>query len=436
MVVMWDKAQETMTRSQIEFLQLERLKTQVVRVYDNVPAYRAKMDAAGVKPKHIQTLKDLALLPFTVKDDLRTNYPFGLFAEPQENIVRLHASSGTTGKPIVVGYTKQDLDTWSDLLARVITMAGVTRHDTAQVSFSYGLFTGGFGLHYGLERVGATVVPISGGNTEKQLMLMQDFGSTVLIATPSYALYLGEKAEQMGIDTAKLKLRIGLFGSEPWTNELRNQIESKLHILATDNYGLSEVMGPGVAGECPWAQGLHINEDHFIVETIDSETGEVLPPGSKGELVFTSLTKEAFPVIRYRTKDISRINQERCVCGRTFARMEKVTGRADDMMIIRGVNVFPSQIESVLMKIPGIGTSYQINVYKKGSLDDLEVLVELGDNRLLDRYGELEELRRNIEGQLFNVLSIHARVKLVESQSLERTPGKAKRVFDYRKGTK
>ena len=240
----------------------------------------------------------------------------------------------------------------------------------------------------------------------------------------------------MGIDTNQLKLRIGLFGSEPWTNEFRNQIERKLHILATDNYGLSEVMGPGVAGECPWAQGLHINEDHFIVETIDSETGEVLPPGSKGELVFTSLSKEAFPVIRYRTKDISRINQERCVCGRTFARMEKVTGRADDMMIIRGVNVFPSQIESVLMKIPGIGTSYQINVYKKGSLDDLEVLVELGDNRLLDRYGELEELRRNIEGQLFNVLSIHARVRLVESQSLERTPGKAKRVFDYRKEAK
>ncbi|MCI8335583.1 MAG: phenylacetate--CoA ligase [Peptococcaceae bacterium] len=434
--MMWDRAHETMTRSQIEALQLEKLKTLVARVYDKVPAYREKMDAIGVQPKHIQSLKDLALLPFTVKDDLRANYPFGLFAEPQENIVRLHASSGTTGKPIVVGYTKQDLDTWADLLARVITMAGVTREDTAQVAFSYGLFTGGFGLHYGLERVGATVVPISGGNTEKQLMLMQDFGSTVLIATPSYALYLGEKAEQMGIDTEKLKLRIGLFGSEPWTNELRNQIERKLHILATDNYGLSEVMGPGVAGECPWAQGLHINEDHFIVETIDSDTGEVLPPGSKGELVFTSLSKEAFPVIRYRTKDISRINQERCICGRTFARMEKVTGRADDMMIIRGVNVFPSQIESVLMKIPGIGTSYQINVYKKGSLDDLEVLVELGDNRLLDRYGELEELRRNIEGQLFNVLSIHARVKLVESQSLERTPGKAKRVFDYRKEVK
>lgn len=433
MVVMWDKEKECMTRSQIEALQLERLKSLVTRVYDKVPAYREKMDRVGVKPKHIQRLADIGLLPFTVKDDLRAYYPFGLFAEPQENIVRLHASSGTTGKPIVVGYTKKDLETWSDLLARVITMAGVTRQDTAQVAFSYGLFTGGFGLHYGLERVGATVVPISGGNTEKQLMLMQDFGSTVLIATPSYALYLGEKAEQLGIDTNKLKLRIGLFGSEPWTNELRNQIEKKLHVLATDNYGLSEVMGPGVAGECPWAQGLHINEDHFIVETIDPKTGEVLPPGSEGELVFTSLTKEAFPVIRYRTKDISRVNQERCVCGRTFARMEKVTGRTDDMMIIRGVNVFPSQVESVLMKIPGIGTSYQIQVYKKGSLDDMEVLVELADNRLLDKYGELEALQKNIEGQLFSVLSIHTKVRLVESQSLERTPGKAKRVVDLRK---
>jgi len=430
--VIWDKEHECMSRSQLEELQLERLKWTVNRVYNNVPHYRKKFDEMGVKPEDIKTLKDVARLPFTTKVDLRDNYPFGLFTVPKKDLVRVHASSGTTGKPVVVGYTANDMETWTGLVARVASLASVTNHDVAQVAFSYGLFTGGFGLHYGLERVGAMVVPISGGNTEKQLMLMQDFGTTVLISTPSYSLYLAEVAEKMGIDMSKMKLRVGLFGGEPWTNEMRREIERRLSILATDNYGLSEVMGPGVAGECEWGVGHHISEDHFLVETIDPETGEVLEPGQKGEMVFTSLTKEAFPVIRFRTKDISVINQERCVCGRTTARMEKVTGRTDDMLIIRGVNVFPSQIESVLMDIDGIGPHYQINVYRKGYLDELEVMVEVADGKLLESYRELEVLERTIFEQMHKVLTINVKVKLVEPLTIERSPGKAKRVVDMR----
>ena len=432
-MLIWNKEMETIKRNKLEELQLHKLKSTVSNIYYHVPAYRAKMDAVGVKPQHIQALKDLGLLPFTVKNDLRDNYPFGLFAEPLSNIVRVHASSGTTGKPIVVGYTKNDLDMWSELIARVVTMAGVTNNDVAQVAFGYGLFTGGFGLHYGLEKVGALVVPISGGNTEKQLMIMQDFGTTTLIATPSYALHIAEVAEKMGIDMSKMKLRTGLFGGEPWTDEMRVEIEKRLSIIATDNYGLSEVLGPGVAGECAFAQGLHIAEDHFIVETIDPDTGEVLPPGSEGELVFTSLDKEAFPVVRYRTKDISVINQEPCVCGRTTARMKKVTGRTDDMLIIRGVNVFPSQIESVLMTVSGIGPAYLINVYRRDYLDELEVMVELADVSLLERYQELEALAGTLRNKIYTVLGINAKIKLVEPFSLERTPGKAKRVVDHRK---
>ncbi|MEL7563384.1 MAG: phenylacetate--CoA ligase [Dehalobacterium sp.] len=430
--MIWDIEHECMSRSKLEELQLERLKWTVNRVYNNVPHYRKKFDEMGVKPEDIKSLQDVARLPFTTKVDLRDNYPFGLFAAPQKDLVRVHASSGTTGKPVVVGYTANDMETWTGLVARAASLASVTKHDVAQVAFSYGLFTGGFGLHYGLERVGAMVVPISGGNTEKQLMLMQDFGTTVLISTPSYSLYLAEVAEKMGIDMSKMKLRVGLFGGEPWTNEMRREIERRLSILATDNYGLSEVMGPGVAGECEWGVGHHIAEDHFLVETIDSDTGEVLEPGQRGELVFTSLTKEAFPVIRFRTKDISVINQERCVCGRTTARMEKVTGRTDDMLIIRGVNVFPSQIESVLMEIEGIGPQYQINVYRKGYLDELEVMVEVADGKLLESYRELEVLERTIFEQLHKVLTINVKVKLVEPLTIERSPGKAKRVVDMR----
>lgn len=430
--MIWDKEHECMSRSQLEELQLERLKWTVNRVYKNVPHYRKKFDAMGINPESIKSLKDLARLPFTTKADLRDNYPFGLFTVPKKDLVRVHASSGTTGKPVVVGYTANDMETWTGLVARVASLASVTNHDVAQVAFSYGLFTGGFGLHYGLERVGAMVVPVSGGNTEKQLMLMQDFGTTVLISTPSYSLYLAEVAEKMGIDMSRMKLRVGLFGGEPWTNEMRREIERRLSILATDNYGLSEVMGPGVAGECEWGVGHHISEDHFLVETIDPDTGEVLEPGQRGELVFTSLTKEAFPVIRFRTKDISVINQERCVCGRTTARMEKVTGRTDDMLIIRGVNVFPSQIESVLMEIDGIGPHYQINVYRKGYLDELEVMVEVADGKLLESYRELEVLEKTIFDQMHKVLTINVKVKLVEPLTIERSPGKAKRVVDLR----
>ena len=423
---------ECRKRSEIEAMQLERLKITVARMYEKVPHYRAKMDAAGVLPKHIQKLADLALLPFTVKNDLRDNYPFGLFAVNQKEIVRLHASSGTTGKPIVVGYTKRDLDTWSELIARICAMASVSNADTAQISFNYGLFTGGFGLHYGLEKVGASVIPISGGNTQKQLMIMQDFGTTVLIATPSYALHIAEVGEAMGIDFNKLPLRVGLFGGEPWTNEMRNEIERRLHIIATDNYGLSEVIGPGVSGECAFGTGLHIAEDHFIAETIDPETGEVLPPGSQGELVFTSLTKEAFPIIRYRTKDISWIDQEPCICGCTHARMQKLIGRSDDMMIIRGVNVFPSQIEGVLLGFPQLGPQYQIHIGRKGYLDTLHVHVELLDSSLLESYGVLEALTKEIEAKILNILGVHCTVKLAEPASFERSAGKAKRVFDHR----
>ncbi len=428
----WNPERECAPRKQIEEWQLAALKNTVQRMWDRVLPYRKKMEEAGVRPEHIKKLKDLALLPFTVKTDLRDNYPFGLFAVPKEEVVRLHASSGTTGKPIVVGYTKNDLNLWTGLVARMVTMASVHKGDTAQVSFGYGLFTGGFGLHYGLERVGAAVIPISGGNTEKQLMLMQDFGTTALIATPSYALHLAEKAEELGYDLSKMPLRVGLFGGEPWSEEMRIQLEKRLSIIATDNYGLSEVLGPGLAGECVFALGQHIAEDHFIAETIDPDTGEVLPPGSEGELVFTSLDKEAFPVIRYRTKDISVINQEPCPCGRTLARMKKVTGRTDDMMIIRGVNIFPSQIESVLLTIRGIGPQYQIHIYRRNYLDELEIRVELADGALLEHYGELEALSGTIRAKLYSILGIHCRIRLVEPFTFERTAGKAKRVFDHR----
>ncbi|KGK87183.1 phenylacetate--CoA ligase [Desulfosporosinus sp. HMP52] len=430
--MIWNSEQECMNRNRLEELQLERLKWTVNRVYNKVPHYRDRFEKLGIFPENIKSLDDLKRLPFTTKDDLRSNYPFGLFAVPQKELVRVHASSGTTGRPVVVGYTANDLNTWTDLTARMVSLAGVTSEDVAQIAFNYGLFTGGFGLHYGLERAGALVVPVSGGNTERQLMLMQDFGTTVLISTPSYSLYIAEVAEKMGIDISSLKLKIGLFGGEPWTEEMRTEIESRLQITATDNYGLSEVMGPGVAGECTCKCGHHIAEDHFIVETIDPETGEVLKPGEEGELVFTSLTKEAFPVIRFRTKDISRITQEPCQCGRTTARMRKIIGRTDDMLIIRGVNVFPSQIESVLMTIEGIGPHYLINVHRRNFLDELEVVVELTREDLLEPYSKLEDFSSYIRQKLHSVLSINVRLKIVQPGTLERGAGKAKRVFDYR----
>lgn len=429
--MIWDREHECMSRSQTESLQLERLKWTIDRAYSNVPFYRKKMEEAGVKPSHIQSLKDVRLLPFTVKDDMRNAYPYGLFAVPLKEIVRVHSSSGTTGKPTVVGYTKRDLDTWSDCCARFISAAGVTSDDIAQVAFGYGLFTGGFGLHYGLEKVGATVVPAAAGNTARHIMLMQDFGTTVLIATPSYALHLGEIAEEQKAKD-KLKLRVGLFGSEPWTEALGAEIQNKLGCLPTDNYGLSEVIGPGVSGDCLEKQGMHIQEDHFLIEVIDPETLEPMEDGEPGELVITALTKEAVPTVRYRTRDISRILPGDCACGRTNRRMEKVHGRTDDMLIIRGVNIFPSQIESVLLDIEGTEPHYMLVVYKDGSMDALEVWVEVSEKIFSDKMKELRQLEEVIKTRIQNVLGLSIKLKLVEPRTITRSEGKAKRVMDMR----
>lgn len=430
--MIWNTQVECMSRSSMKELQLEQLKIAVKRAYENVPMYKRKFDEIGLKPEHIQTLKDIEKIPFTTKEDLRDNYPYGLFAVPLKKIVRLHASSGTTGKPIVVGYTQKDMDNWTENIARLVVAAGGREEDVAQVVFGYGLFTGGFGLHYGLEKVGVTVVPASSGNSERQLMLMQDFGTTILVGTPSYALYLAETADEMGIDKSKLKLRLGLFGGEGHTPEMRAEIEKRWGILATENYGLSEIQGPGVSGECHCQCGMHINEDHFYPEIINSDTGESLEYGEKGEIVFTTLTKEGIPMLRYRTKDITYLIPDKCECGRTSTRMNKVLGRTDDMLIIRGVNVFPSQIESVLVGMEGIGPHYQIIVTKKGYMDDIEVQVELIDGKLLEKFSELEKLEKKIRHQIKVVLQIDAKVRLVEPKSIERSIGKAKRVIDLR----
>ncbi|AEY66268.1 phenylacetate--CoA ligase [Clostridium sp. BNL1100] len=430
--MIWNTQVECMTRNSMKELQLERLKNIVRVAYENVPMYKRKFDEIGLRPEHIQSLKDIEKIPFTTKNDLRDNYPYGLFAVPLKKIVRLHASSGTTGKPIVVGYTKNDMENWSENIARLVIAAGGSEDDIAQVVFGYGLFTGGFGLHQGLEKVGITVVPSSSGHSERQLMLMQDFGTTILVGTPSYALYLAETADEMGLDKSKLKLKLGLFGGEGHTPEMRAEIERRWGIKATENYGLSEVQGPGVAGECYCQCGMHINEDHFYPEIINSESGEALEYGNKGELVLTTITKEGIPMLRYRTKDITILNPEKCECGRTTVRMHKVLGRTDDMLIIRGVNVFPSQIESVLVGMEGIGPHYQIIVTKNGYMDAIEVHVELIDGRLLEKFSELEKLEKKIRHELKVVLQIDAKVKLVEPKSIERTTGKAKRVIDMR----
>lgn len=431
--IIWNREMECADRDTIRQLQLERLKTTVERCYEKVPVYRKKFDAIGLKPKHIKTLKDIRHIPFTTADDLRENYPFGMFAVPKREIVRIHGSSGTTGKPKVVGYTKADIDMWSEIMARVICAAGGTPDDIVQVSFGYGLFTGGFGLHYGMEKLGAMVVPVSSGNTERQLMLMQDFGSTILIATPSYALYMADVAYKKGIDMSKIKLRLGMFGGEGHTEEMRAKIEELWHIKATENYGLCEVIGPGYSGECIMQNGMHIAEDHFYSEVIDPDTCEPLPIGEKGELVITSLDKEAMPVLRYRTKDITWLEEEPCKCGRTSMRMAKVQGRSDDMMVIRGVNVFPSQIESVLMSMKEVEPHYEIVVTTENYLDRIEVKVELKDESLLDRFSELEQLRSAIRHRLRTTLNIDAKVTLVSAGTLKRFEGKARRVTDLRK---
>ena len=429
----WDPENECMNREDLEQLQLERLEATLNRVYLNVPFYHRKFKELDIDPESVRSLADIRKLPFTTKNDLRDNYPYGLFAVPLREVVRIHASSGTTGMSTVVGYTKNDIKTWSNLVARVLTAAGVTKDDVVQIAFGYSLFTGGFGLHYGAERVGASVIPISSGNTARQIKIMQDFKTTALVCTPSYAMLIADTIHEMGININSLSLKYGLFGAEPWSEKMRQEIQDKLKIIATDNYGLSEVMGPGVAGECMERNGLHINEDHFFVEVIDPETLEPLPQGEAGELVITTLTKEAFPVIRFRTRDLTRLIPEPCPCGRKTLRMQRVMGRTDDMLIIRGVNVFPSQIENVLMSIEGTEPHYQIVIDRKGALDDVTVMVEVSESIFFDEMKKQHELIETIKKRLSSELNISVNVKLVEKKSLERTEGKAKRVIDNRK---
>ncbi len=428
----YQKDIETMSRGEIEALQLQRLKRMVDYCYENVPFYHERLEKAGITGDKIKTLSDVQYIPFTTKDDIRDNYPFGMLAQPMKKIVRIHASSGTTGKPTVGVYTKRDLDEWADQVARVATAAGATDEDIFQISFGYGLFTGALGLHYGLEKIGATVIPASSGNTAKQLMMFRDFGVTGLVATPSYALYLGEMVRESPYPKEAYKLRLGLLGSEGCTEKMREQIEKNLNIFVTDNYGLTELTGPGVSGECQYRCGLHFAEDAFLPEVIDSDTLEHKAPGEAGELVVTTLLREGMPVLRYRTKDITSLNYEPCRCGRTHVRMEKVMGRTDDMMIIKGVNVFPSQIESVLVGTEGVGPHYQLVIRRKNFMDSLEVKVELVSADLLQSYGKLEALQRNIHDRLKSVLGLETKVTLVEPKSLERFQGKAKRILDLR----
>ncbi|MCL2089023.1 MAG: phenylacetate--CoA ligase [Oscillospiraceae bacterium] len=423
---------ERMSRADMSRLQLDKLRHIVDYCIANVPFYAERLSAAGVCGSRIKSLDDIKHIPFTTKEDLRDNYPFGLFGAPMKDIVRIHASSGTTGKPTVVGYTKNDLNMWSDCVARLLVSAGVSDEDIVQISFGYGLFTGALGLHYGLEKIGAAIIPASSGNSEKQIMLMNDFGVTGLVSTPTYAMYLSEFVKENNLDTGNFRLKHGIFGSESCSVEMRAKIEENFNLFATDNYGMSELMGPGLSGECRERDGLHICEDHFYGEIINSDTGESLPEGSVGEAVFTTLTREGFPMLRYRTKDISRFNYDICKCGRTAVRMDKIKGRTDDMLKIKGVNVFPSQIESVLLGQAHIGNHYQLVVTRDGYLDNLEIRVELIDGSLLESYKELENLQRNIQGKLRSVLGLDAKVSLVQPQTLERFQGKAKRVLDLR----
>jgi len=429
----WEPGRECMDRDELKQLQLEQLQATLSRVYMNVPFYHRKFNELGIDPDEVRSLGDLRKLPFTTKNDLRDNYPYGLFAVPLREVVRIHASSGTTGMSTVVGYTKNDIKTWSNLVARVLTAGGVTKDDVVQIAFGYSLFTGGFGLHYGAERIGASVIPISSGNTARQIKIMQDFKTTALVCTPSYALLIAETIQEMGIMSNSLSLKYGLFGAEPWSEKMRQEIQNKLRIIATDNYGLSEVMGPGVAGECLERSGLHINEDHFYVEIVDPETLEPVQPGEVGELVITTLSKEAFPVIRFRTRDLTRLIPEPCPCGRKTIRMSRIIARTDDMLIIRGVNVFPSQIENVLMSMEGTEPHYQIVVDRKGALDDVTVLVEVSESTFFDEMKKQNELIEAIKKRLDSELSISVNVKLVEKKTLERSEGKAKRVIDNRK---
>ena len=431
--MVFDVQNETMPRDELECLQLARLKYLVQKVYHNVPFYNQKFREIGIRPENVKSISDLKHLPFTEKQDLRNNYPFGLFAVPRESVVRVHVSSGTTGKATVVGYTQRDVDNWAGLMARSFEACGVNRSDIVHNAYGYGLFTGGLGAHYGAEALGATILPVSGGATKRQVMLMKDFGPTVICCTPSYALHLYETALANGILIEDLKLRVGIFGAEPWTEEMRHDIQNKLRLKALDIYGLSEIMGPGVGIECIAAQdGLHIWEDYFLIEIIDPETVESLPPGEKGELVITTLTKEAQPLIRYRTRDITRLNPIPCRCGRTHYRVERITGRSDDMLIIRGVNVFPSQIESILLETEGLSPHYQLIIDRKGSMDILEVQVEVDERLFSDEIRHLQNMEKKIMAHIKEFLGVTAKITMVEPKTIARSEGKAKRIIDKR----
>lgn len=431
--MIWNPTKETMPREAMRALQGERLRKLVDRVYHNVPFYRHKMQELGLTPDDIQRVDDIVKLPFTTKQDLRDNYPYGLFATPMSEIIRLHASSGTTGKPTVVGYTRKDLSVWSEMIARSLTAFGADKHDMFSVAYGYGLFTGGLGLHYGVEKLGATVVPMSSGNTDKQIQLMHDFGPTAVACTPSFALYLAEKIEQSGYSIDEFKLRIGIFGAEPWTEAMRGEIERKLRLKAYNIYGLSEIMGPGVSHECQQKDGSHIIEDHFLPEIISPDTLQPLPYGEQGELVFTTLTKEGLPLLRYRTKDLCSLTDAPCACGRTNVRMSRIVGRSDDMLIIRGVNVFPSQVESVILELEEFEPHYLLVVDRKGILDTLEIQVELREGYYADEISVIQALRGKLAHRLQSVLGLGADIKIVEPGTIARSEGKAQRVVDKRK---
>lgn len=428
----WNKPMETMERESMTEIQSARLVQQIRRVYRQVPFYREQMQKSGLLPEEIRSISDIAKLPFITKQDMRDNYPYGLFAVPNAEIVRLHASSGTTGKHTVVGYTSKDLGIWSEVMARTLTAAGASKQSFIQVAYGYGLFTGGLGVHYGAEAVGASVIPVSSGNTQRQILLMRDFGTTMLACTPSYALYIAETMKEMGVEPESTALKSGVFGAEPWSERMRGEIEKALGIKAYDIYGLSEIIGPGVASECQAQQGLHVNEDHFFPEIIDPATGQSLPYGEKGELVLTTLTKEGMPMIRYRTRDLAVLYPDPCACGRTLIRMSKVLGRSDDMLIIRGVNVFPSQVESVLLGLGETSPHYQLIVERQDNLDNLTVLVELTENMFSDEIRRLEVLEHKIEAELASALSVSAKVRLVSPKTIARSEGKAQRVIDKR----
>ncbi len=430
--MIWNEPNECMDREQLTKMQSQRLQTMIERMYYNIPFYRKKFQEKGIIPSDIKHVEQLSTLPFTTKQDIRDNYPFGLFAVPNSEIVRLHASSGTTGKPTVVGYTRKDISLWSEVVARTLTSAGAGKNDVIHIAYGYGLFTGGLGIHYGAEKIGATVIPISGGNTKRQLQLMKDFGSTILACTPSYALFLAEAMSEEGITPDQLKLKAGVFGAEPWTEEMRKEIENKLQIKAYDIYGLSEIIGPGVSMECKCQCGMHVYEDHFIPEIVDPTTLEVVPDGQVGELVFTTVSKEAMPLLRYRTRDLTVLNREKCACGRTMVRMKKCHGRSDDMLIIRGVNVFPSQIESVLLEMRETKPHYLLIVDRINNLDILEIWVEVDEQFFSDEIKQLEFLTAKIQHAIESILGVSAKIKLVEPKTIERSEGKAKRVIDKR----